>query len=95
MSAEKVIYNQGIVKGVLVRSTPYTAKSGKMQRLDVLVPSSSPLEHPTTVSVHTDQTHSGQLNQEVEISYKAMTFLKTGKGKGSDTVFDQTRLVEV
>lgn len=87
--------NQGTVRGVLVRATKYAAKSGQMQRLDVLVPSASPLEHPTTVSVHSDRTHSGQLNQEVEIAYRAQTFLKPGKGKGSEIVFDQTRLVEV
>ena len=87
--------NHGIVRGILTRATRYDSRSGAMQRLDVLVPSASPLEHPITVSIHSDRSHQGQLNQEVEIKYRAITFLKSGKGKGSEIVFDQTRLYEL
>ena len=87
--------NNGIVRGILSRATRYDSAKGAMQRLDVLVPSASPLEHPITVSVHSDRSHQGQLNQEVEIRYRVMTFLKHGKGKGSEIVFDQTRLYEL
>ena len=89
------INNIGTVRGILSRATRYDARSGAMQRLDVLVPSASPLEHPITVSIHSDRSHQGQLNQEVEIKYCVRTFLKPGKGKGSEVIFDQTRLYEL
>ncbi len=89
--------NQGSVTGVLRRLTGYTTRQGvKMQRLDVLIPSVSPLDHPVTVSVHTERLRNGNdVDRETTLFYRALTFLKSGTGKGADQIFDQTRLEEV
>lgn len=95
MEKDSIANNYGSVTGVLRKSTVYTTRAGqKMQRLDILVPSTSPLEHPKTVSVHTAKNYAGQLEQEVTVNYTASTFLKAGKGAGSDSIFDSTRLEE-
>jgi hypothetical protein len=90
--------NHGTVTGVLRRLTDYELKADhqKMQRIDVVVPSTSPLEHPTTVSVHTSSIRSKDLiNKEICLTFRPITFLKTGKGKGAGELFDSTRLEEV
>lgn len=88
--------NQGSVTGVLQRITPYTTKKNRtLSRLDVLVPSVSPLDHPTMISIHSEGDYGKKLNTEVTVSYRAMTFLKAGTGAGADQLFDQTRLEEI
>jgi hypothetical protein len=90
--------NHGTVTGVIKRLTDYELKADKkpMQRIDVIVPSLSPLDHPTTVSIHTDTIRAKDLlGKEITMNFRPMTFLKSGTGKGAGELFDSTRLDEV
>jgi hypothetical protein len=88
--------NFGQVNGVLHRITDYLKNNGgKGQRLDILVPSMSPIEDVGKVSVHTTEFRNpAQVGLEIKIHYTVTTYLEKGTGKGEGRLFDKSRLDE-
>jgi len=89
--------NKGYVQGVVKAITPYKTLSGEAwNRLDIIVASVSEYEHPRTVSVHSTRRSKTRVSEIVSISYSASTYLARGKSpETKDTLFDQTRLIEI